>query len=292
MIGDFLSYDFGYDWPWTKGHLLAAVLFALIAWAAWRARRTWLGLTFAALAVWALAAAVVLNGSMRFSRPIALPTDRFLTSGRGHVLDAGAGSGRSTLMVLLARPDVRVTALDIFSDSYGMPDNTPARLRANVRVAGAESRLEIRSGDMRSMPFADATFDGAVSAFAIDHLNRDGRQQTFAEMRRVLKPGADFLLLVINNDAWIRFTLPFFVHHGYFGPRTNAERWRNELSEAGFDVVQDGRQPGTLYLLARNAVPGTTSGHSRDDIAALRQRSRPPRAAERSRSNRSDRLPS
>lgn len=259
MIGDWLTYDFGYDWPWTKGHLLAAVLFALIAWAAWRARRTWLWMTLAVLAAWALSAAVVLNGYMRFSRPIELPSDRFLAAGAGHVLDAGAGSGRSTLMVLLARPEARVTALDIFSDSYGMPDNTPDRLRANVRAAGAESRLAIQPGDMRSMPFPDATFDGAVSAFAIDHLNREGRQNTFAEMRRVIKPGGDFLLLVIDNDAWIRFTLPFFVHHGYFGPRTNAERWRGELSEAGFALVEDGKQPGTLYLLARNTPTAAES---------------------------------
>lgn len=253
MIGDFLSYDFGYDWPWTKGHLLAAVLFVLAAWAAWRARRTWLWLTFGVLAVWALTASVVLNGVMRFSRPIELPTERFLASGPGHVLDAGAGSGRSSLMVLLSRPQARVTALDIFSGDYGMSDNTPDRLRANARAAGAEARLEVQSGDMRSMPFPDATFDGAVSAFAIDHLNRDGRQKTFAEMRRVIRPGGDFLLIVINNDGWIRFTLPFFVHHGYFGPRTNAERWRSELSGAGFELLEDGTQPGTLYLLARNA---------------------------------------
>jgi len=68
---------------------------------------------------------------------------------------------------------------------------------------------------MRAMPFAPATFDGAVSAFAIDHLRRPDVERTFAEMTRVLKPGGEFLLLVVNQDAWIRTALPFFVHHGW-----------------------------------------------------------------------------
>jgi len=68
---------------------------------------------------------------------------------------------------------------------------------------------------MRAMPFAPATFDGAVSAFAIDHLQRADVDRTFAEMTRVLKPGGEFLLLVVNQDAWIRTALPFFVHHGW-----------------------------------------------------------------------------
>jgi len=252
-MAELFRYDFGYDWPWTLGHMLAALLFAVATWAAWRAGWTRWRMVFAALTVWAIVGAVIINGIMRFSRPIALPTEQFLASGTGRVLDAGAGSGRSSLMVLLAKPRARVTALDIFSGRYGIGDNSPERLRANAKTAGVDARLDVQTGDMRTMPFPDATFDGAVSAFAIDHLNHDDRQRTYAEMRRVIRPGGDFLLLVVNNDAWIRTALPFFVHHGYFGPATNADRWRGELTTAGFDVVEQGTQPGTLYLLGRSS---------------------------------------
>ncbi|MGE0813256.1 MAG: class I SAM-dependent methyltransferase [Vicinamibacterales bacterium] len=257
---DLFRYDFGYDWPWTYGHALAGTVFALAAWAAWRTRAVWWCAGLGALAVWAFASAVVVNAVMGFSVPIPLPTDRFLPGGDVTVLDAGAGSGRSTLMVLLSRPRARVTALDIFATTYGISDNTEARLRANARAAGAEDRLDVTTGDMREMPFEAASFDGAVSAFAIDHLNRADRQRTYAEMRRVIRPGGEFLLLVINNDRWIRGVFPFLAHHGYFGPQTAAERWRTELTDAGFALVEDGTVPGTLYYLARTSGPQVAGG--------------------------------
>lgn len=249
---DLLRYDFGYEWPWTLGHLLGAAVFALAAWLSWRVARPWVGLAFAALGAWALAGAWIVNVVFGFSVPIALPTARFLESGQGRVLDAGAGSGRSSLMVLLARPAATVTALDIFATTYGIAGNSPDRLRANARAAGAEGRLDVQVGDMRAMPFAPASFDAAVSAFAIDHLSRPDVGRTLAEMARVIRPGGDFLLLVINQDGWIRAVFPFLAHHGYFGGRTNADRWRTAIADAGFALTEQGTQPGALYYLARN----------------------------------------
>jgi SAM-dependent methyltransferase len=249
---DVFRYDFGYEWPWTLGHLIAAAVFALALVAAWKASAKRLTFVSAALLVWALAGAVIVNGVLGFSRPIAMPTGQFLESGHGRVLDAGAGSGRSSLMVLLARPAATVTALDIFGAEYGIGGNTPDRLRANARTAGAEARLDVQVGDMRAMPFPPASFDAAVSAFAIDHLRQADVDRTFGEMARVLKPGGDFLLLVINQDTWIRTALPFLVHHGYFGGRANAERWRTKLGAAGFELVEQGTQPGAFYFLTRN----------------------------------------
>ena len=145
------------------GPLIGAVVFALAAFAAWRGARPRLGLVFAALGVWAVAGAAIVNLVLGFSLPIALPTARFLESGQGRVLDAGAGSGRSSLMVLLARPAATVTAPTSSAPSTGIGGNSPERLRANARAAGAESRLDVQVGDMRAMPFAPATFDGAVT---------------------------------------------------------------------------------------------------------------------------------
>jgi SAM-dependent methyltransferase len=133
--------------------------------------------------MWALAAFVTFDTGL--SRPAPLPTPRFLESGSGRVLDGGAGSGRSTLMVLLARPRATVVALDLFREGYGIGGNAPDRLRANARAAGAENRLEIRTGDVREMPFEADSFDAAVSAYVIDHLNRKGTQATYRRLGAV-----------------------------------------------------------------------------------------------------------
>ena len=118
-VFDIFKYDFGYTWPWTYGHLLAALVFGLLAVLAWRCNwARWSVLASTVLAVWAIAGFVVVHGPMRMSRPLELPTGRFLASGSGRVLDAGAGSGRSALMVLLTRPDARVVALDRFVDKH------------------------------------------------------------------------------------------------------------------------------------------------------------------------------
>jgi len=251
---DFFKYDFGYTWQWSYGHLLAAVVFLLVAVLSSRlAWPAWTRIVSTVAVIWAVAAFVTFDAGL--SRPAALPTPHFLESGSGRVLDGGAGSGRSTLMVLLARPRATVVALDLFREGYGIGGNAPDRLRTNVRAAGAENRLEIRTGDLREMPFEAGSFDAAVSAYVIDHLSKKGIQQSLAEMARVLRPDGQFLLMVINTDAWVRFAYPLFYVHMYYG--SGQDRWRPVLTEAGFNVVEQGTQPATMYFLAQKRLrPG------------------------------------
>lgn len=254
---DVWRYDFGYEWPWTYGHLIAAGLFALAAAALWATRRRRWSAVFGALTAWALVGAFIVNILLRFSLPMTLPTEAFLGGGQGKVIDLGAGSGRATVMVLQARPRSTVTAVDIFSQQYGIAGNSPDRLRANVAAAGAASRLEVQTADIRELPFPPSTFDGAVSVAVIDHLSREGIARSLAEVRRVLRPGGDFLLVVINPDLWIRVAFPMLAEHGYFGQKPRPAFWRDELNTAGFDVVETGTQPGALYLLGRSRAPRT-----------------------------------
>ncbi len=249
---DFFRYDFDYAWPWTYGHLIAAIACGGLAWLC-RARRLprWTTLALSLVALWAIGGWIVVNGVLRFSLPVALPTPRFLAEGSGRVLDMGAGSGRSTLMVLLERPNARVVALDRYQGYYGIVDNTPARLLANARAAGAETRVEAVVGDMRDMPFPDAAFDAVVSVAAIDHLNAEGIKLALTETGRVLRPRGEFLLMVINPDRWVQFALPFLHAHGYFGGPGRTDWWRTQLVAAGFTVVEEGTPPATRYFLVR-----------------------------------------
>jgi SAM-dependent methyltransferase len=95
--------------------------------------------------------------------------------------------------------------VDIYSGYFGIGDNTPARFRANARIAGVADRVdEVKVGDMRKLPFGDAAFDAAVSTYAVDHIPRRDIPVALREIARVLKPGSAFLLGIVNPDVWVR----------------------------------------------------------------------------------------
>ena len=245
-------FDFGYPWWMTWGHLIPFVIFGLFAFTAWRhAWRKWILAISATLALWGLAGFFIMNRVLLVNHPLPPPTAQFLADGSGHVLDMGAGSGRATLMVLQARPRTTVVALDVYSGYWGINSNTPERLKRNAAVAGVDGRVEVQVADMRELPFPDASFDGVVSSFAIDHLSRVDVRRTLAEAARVLRPGGQILIMNLNVDVWIRVALPTLPGHGYFGREQDTNWWRTALTEAGFDLVEQGTQPGTTYFLGQ-----------------------------------------
>jgi ubiquinone/menaquinone biosynthesis C-methylase UbiE len=142
---------------------------------------------------------------------------------------------------------VLVTAIDIYKGYFGIEGNTPERLMKNARIAGVADRAEARVGDARQLPIGDATYDGAISVAAIDHLPRAGIPKALTEVARVLKPEGEFLLTLVSVDAWIWLASPPMAHM----PSANPSRWRTLLESAGFDIVEEGTQPGALYFLAR-----------------------------------------
>lgn len=253
MLESGSALDFGYPWWLSYGHLAILAPAVLLLWLG--VRRAWpkwllvvLGLTI----VWAGAAFAVTRFVIRPHEAGELPSKRFLALGEGRVLDIGAGTGRSTIMVLRERPGVRVVASDLFGESFshhfGHEGTPQERLMRNLRAAGVAERATVETVDMRALPFEAAAFDGVVSAYAMDHLNREGSQKALSEAARVTKPGGEFLLMLVANEPWARFAFgPLLSHGGLRG----AGWWRESVSEAGFQVVEEGTRPMTLYFLAR-----------------------------------------
>lgn len=246
------SFDFGYPWWLNYGHLTIAVIAAAaLAVGRWRKWPRWSVLLLAALLLWAGAVAAIVQTSGFHQVPV-LPTQNFLTSGKGRVLDLGAGTGRSSIMVLRARPDAELVATDLFADSFrhhfGSQGSPQDRLLANLKVAGVAQRVTIQTADMRRLPFEAASFDAIVSSYAVDHLNREGIGRALSEAARVLKPGGEFLLILVANDGWARLAFgPMLSHGGLRG----AAWWSERAREAGFQVREQGTAPVTLYLLLR-----------------------------------------
>ncbi len=107
--------DFGYPWWLSYGHLvLAAAAVSLLALAYWRKWSKLIVLILGAAALWSVAAFLVVRFVIDINGRPSLPTENFLRSGAGRVLDMGAGTGRSSIMVLQARPQATLVALDLF----------------------------------------------------------------------------------------------------------------------------------------------------------------------------------
>jgi len=62
--------------------------------------------------------------------------------------------------------------------------------------------LHLRQGDMRHLPFDDATFDYAYEHYSMCHLSHADTARAVDEMRRVLKDGGLGFLGVISTDTW------------------------------------------------------------------------------------------
>lgn len=241
------AYDFGYTWPWTYGHLVAAVVLGAIAALLWKRAPRWVSWPVAALSLWAFAGFLIIHFIFGFNRTMKLPAANFLKEGRGKVLDIGTGSGRAAIMVGLARPGVRLVALDDFSAQY-IENNSEDHLRRNLSIAGINDRVEVLNSDMRQIPLTAGDFDGVVSTYAIDHLDRQGIEQTLREVARLLKPRGEFLLMVIHADGWLKFTYGPLLMHAHFA---GGDFWPEQLRAAGLTVEEQGNTPGSTYYLCR-----------------------------------------
>ncbi|MCC6389103.1 MAG: class I SAM-dependent methyltransferase [Bryobacterales bacterium] len=272
--------DFGYPWFVIYGHLLVAVPAVLLTLLAWRRRwRKPILVSLGAAALWSVVSFLIIRFGIDMNGRMPLPTSAFLASGSGKVLDMGAGSGRSALMVLEARPGTTVAALDSFGASYvrhfggsgsseQIMEQGRQRLLSNLRAAGVEQRVTILPADMRQLPFEQGSFDAVVSAYAIDHLDRAGVVKALSEASRVLKPHGEFLLIVLSNDYWMKFAWgPIAFHSRLRG----AERWMELLHDAGLETTEHGAKPATLYFLSRKLEAAGRLRHAGTPLSANRR---------------------
>ena len=65
--------------------------------------------------------------------------------------------------------------------------------------------------------------------------------------QRVLKPGGEFLMLIVGTDFWVKFAFGPLMLHG----TRDAQWWTARMQEAGFQVIEQGTRPAMRYFLAR-----------------------------------------
>jgi 2-polyprenyl-3-methyl-5-hydroxy-6-metoxy-1,4-benzoquinol methylase len=99
------------------------------------------------------------------------------------LLDAGCGYCYHT--VRLARAGVHITAVD-FSDA------ALKVARQTLMEAGIEKQIDLRRGDITSLPFGNAAFDAVICWGVLMHV--PAMEKALSELARVLKPGGTLVL--------------------------------------------------------------------------------------------------
>ncbi|QGN07558.1 class I SAM-dependent methyltransferase [Halorhabdus sp. CBA1104] len=137
------------------------------------------------------------------------------------VLDAGCGTG--TPVTALLAEECTVTGLDLSREQLSLATD---RLPAHSFVEGEMTRL----------PFAEDSFDGLTSFYAVIHVPRERHEDAFSEFHRVCRPGAPVLCTVGDTD-WAGHNEDWM---GMGGPMywdiPGLDRTRKLLDDAGFSV--------------------------------------------------------
>jgi SAM-dependent methyltransferase len=106
------------------------------------------------------------------------------------VLDVATGSGNAAIAA--ARRNTRVTGVDY----------VPALLeRGRLRAAAEQLEVDFREGDAESLPFADRSFDAALSVFGV--MFAPDHRKTASELARVVRPGGTIALASWTPGGYI-----------------------------------------------------------------------------------------
>ena len=130
--------------------------------------------------------------------------------------------------------------------AYGVDISEPTVIQARAAfdtAAGARHHLLGAVGDVRDLPFRDASFDAIYSMGTIEHF--DETERAVAEMARVLRPGGRAIVGVPNrHDPFLRPLLATLLQalglYAYGYEKSYSRRaLRAMLERAGLTVVAE-----------------------------------------------------
>jgi arsenite methyltransferase len=122
-------------------------------------------------------------------------------SGQELVLDVGCGRGLMLIGAAKRLSSGRAIGIDLWQQQ-DQAQNNPAATQANANIEGVADRVEVKTADMRELPFPENHFDVITSNWAVHNLEAEtDRQKALNEIVRVLKPGGIVVLADIVNQA-------------------------------------------------------------------------------------------
>lgn len=106
------------------------------------------------------------------------------------VLDLGAGTGKTAGAILASRPNVTVTAIDLFESMM---------THARARLVRFSDQVGYVVGDFMEVDLG-RDYDVCVSSLAIHHQTAEGKKELFGRVYRALKSTGRFVII-----DWTKF---------------------------------------------------------------------------------------
>jgi ubiquinone/menaquinone biosynthesis C-methylase UbiE len=188
--------DYGFDAPVFPIMLGAAGGVLLVAGAvlALVASRAWALLAAAGIVLLLNAASYAYTTQRGKFAVWAELLDGLHLRGDERLLDLGCGRGAVLLMAAALLPRGRAVGIDLWGARY-QSGNSLESAAANAALEGVGDRVDLRTGDLRDLPFLNDGFAVVVSSMAIHNISDPrGRRQAIDEAVRVLAPGGRLLI--------------------------------------------------------------------------------------------------
>lgn len=204
---------------------------------------------------------------------------RGLRDGPVEILDIGCGDGALIPSLHVALPDAKICGVDLSSEEI-----------VRARAAFANERTAFVQARAQRLPFADATFDGALSHLAL--MLMQPVVPAFREIARVLRPGGaltfvtstfaalsgDLAALMSTAQRFMRERFPSFAFRGAGDARMIPEAGlRDLLSEGGlkpveftdFEISGELSADGVIAFFDRAYIFGSLPGDDRALLCAV-----------------------
>ena len=150
------------------------------------------------------------------------------------VLEIASGSGEMLRQLAGINPSGITIGLDL-------SPNMAAFAQQRIRAEHPQASAHCGAVDVRSLPFADASFDHVVCCYLVELLGKEDIYRTIHEVRRVLRPGGQFSLVLIGqNRSMFRraYKVGASVARAFWGRLVEAEA-PEMLRDCGMHITRD-----------------------------------------------------